>query len=110
MRHRTCYVSGMLQISDSVRSKLCQVIDALLAEVPIQERLADATRCLDLLEFYKTEIPTEIFNELTDIVHDLTEIVSHNKGNMLLTPEQEIDLISKLFSLYTEISGGVLIL
>jgi hypothetical protein len=109
MLRRTCYVSGMQQVSDSVTKKLYQVIDALLAEGPIQERFADATRRLDRLEFYKSEIPTEIFNDLTDIVRDLSEMISHNKGNMLLAPEQEMDLTLKIFSLYIEISGGALI-
>jgi hypothetical protein len=109
MLRQTCYVSGMPQVSDSITRKLCQVIDSLLAEGPIQERLADATRCLDLLEFYKSEFPTAIFNEFTDIIRDLTEMLSNNQGNMPLAPEQEIDLTNKMLSLYIEISGGVLI-
>lgn len=109
MLRQTCYVSGMPQVSDSVTRKLCQVIDSLLAEGPIQERLADATRRLDLLEFYKSEFPTAIFNEFTDIIRDLTEMLSNNQGNMPLAPEQEIDLTNKMLSLYIEISGGVLI-
>jgi hypothetical protein len=110
MRRQTYYVSRMLQVSDSVTRKLCLVIDALLADSPIQQRLADATRCLDLLASYKSEIPLEIFNDLTDIIRDLTETLSYNKKNMLLTPEQEMGLARKILSLYIEISGGVLVI
>src|SRR6266568_1939906 len=102
MPRRTCYVNGMQQVSDAGARKLCQVIDALLADGPIQDRLADATRYLDLLEFYQSEIPPEIFNELT-------ELLSDHGPNMLLTPEQERDLTNKIFSIYIEISGGALI-
>jgi len=109
MARRTCYVNEMQQVSDASARKLCQVIDALLADGPIQDRLADATRYLDLLEFYQSEIPPEIFNELTDLVDDLTELLSDHGPNMLLTPEQERDLTNKIFSIYIQISGGALI-
>jgi hypothetical protein len=98
----------MHQDDDEIARNACQVIDALLVEGPIDERLANARRCLHVLELRKTENSEEVLNELWDIVHHLTEWAK-DRGAGDLTPEQDTYIAARLLDLYVEICGGALI-
>jgi len=98
----------MHQDDDANARNACQVIDALLAEGPIDERLANAKWCLHVFELCKPENSAEILKELWDIVYHITEWAKDRTARDL-TSEQETYIAARLLDLYVEISGGALI-
>jgi hypothetical protein len=108
------HVNGMQYVSEPLRRELCRVIDALLDDGSIETRLSKAIECFDQIERSESGIPQGIRKEFSDLICSLSETVSvvgkmPTSGATRLTSHQEMRLTDRLFSLYTDISGGGLI-
>jgi hypothetical protein len=97
---------------ESVRVSLNCAIEALLAEGPLERRLANASSSIAKLEQYRSEIPDDCLDILKEIVGQLaaikeTEAKDHT-SDVCLSSEQELALTEELLSLYIITSGGSL--
>jgi hypothetical protein len=88
--------------SEKAKILLNQTIEACLLDGSIHERLHIVKVCIGRLEDYGDEVPEEL-----DELKDIAGILSCYGEN--LSPERDLELTERLFTLYISVSDGALI-
>jgi hypothetical protein len=94
------------------RRLFSQAIDALISEGTPRERLSEADVCIQRLENQPYETDLALLEELKRIRGDFAQAVEqnpHGTAAIFLWRRTEDRLTDDLFSLYIDLSGGVLI-
>ena len=94
--------------NNSPKALLNGAIQALLAEDTIRERVSQARGCLKKLERFNGEADEELADELRCILDDIEKKIIEGAADVL-SSEDEQDLTERLFSLYLDVSEGMLI-
>src|SRR5205814_8084808 len=95
---------------ETVRTLVNRIMEALLSDSPIQQRLFEANASIKRLEQYRNEIPAE-WDELKCIVNQFSLLVDNGMTGSAkndLSSEQELELTERLLTLYINLSGGAL--
>ena len=95
---------GQCDIATTPKALVNGAIEALLAEDTIQERVSQARGCLEKLEHGQAD--DDLVDELRSIIDDVEKKITTRK---VLSSEDEQYLTERLFSLYLDVSDGVLI-
>jgi hypothetical protein len=82
-------------------------IEALLADHTTLERVSQARGCLEKLQRLKGQISEELVSDLRHIVDDLDQRII--EGADYLSSDDEQELTERLFTLYLDVSDGMLI-
>ena len=99
--------SGKSELDTTPKALFNEAIEALLAEDTIQQRVSQARGCLGKLERVNGEADPELIEELRCVIDDVETKIKGTRG--VLSCEDERELSERLFSLYLDMSDGVLI-
>ena len=101
----------MPYLAEPTRRELCRVIDALLDDGPISTRLSNAIR--QFSEIDEINLPPAVQEEFAYLFlwlsDNMNDFVTDTRIGSKFTDKEERELTDRLFSLYTDISGGGII-